>query len=174
MNFELGRVAADERIILDRLLQLYLYEIGMEPCADGLIDWGESLDDFFTGQEHMPLFLKVDGGIVGFALVKLNRRLVGADGHTPVSANFVGEFFVLRPHRRRKFGTNAARRIFTQYLGSWMISCWPDPGRVRFWRHVARECAESIVREYGPDEYKGFPGQHVWVIDTAKCEDQSP
>ena len=59
----------------------------------------------------MPLLLRVNSSIVGFAL--LNRH-----DHTdrPLDRN-MAEFFVLRKHRRSGAGTAAAQAIFTPLSG---------------------------------------------------------
>ena len=60
MNLQLEHVETDKRVILERLLQFKLYEGGMEPGADGLIDWGEPLDKFFSDPGCVPLFFTVE------------------------------------------------------------------------------------------------------------------
>lgn len=61
----------------------------------------------------MPLLLRVNSNIVGFAL--LNRH-----NHTdrPLDRN-MAEFFILRKHRRGGAGTAAAQAIFSRYPGVW-------------------------------------------------------
>ena len=143
------------------MLQLELYDIGMDPGPDGLIDWGESLDNFFTDSSCVPLFLKVGGQVVGFALLKLNRGLPGPDGCTRRRANLIAEFYVMRPHRRKGIGTRAMDLILKQFPGAWTVTTWPDPRRVAFWRRIATDRG----REFAPGEHNGFPGQYVWVIE---------
>ena len=77
MDLQLMRVDTGSRVILERLLQLSLYEGGMEPGPDGLIDWGEPLDKFFADPACVPLFFTVGGRLGGFALAKLDRRPTG-------------------------------------------------------------------------------------------------
>lgn len=71
MKLKLVNVGSERRIILERLLQLMLYEGGMEPGANGLIDWGESLDSYFVESMNIPLFFTTEDKFVGFALIKL-------------------------------------------------------------------------------------------------------
>lgn len=165
MNVQLECVDPSKSVVLDRLLQLHLYEIGMNPGADGLIEWGEPLDKFFSDPTCVPLFITVEGQMAGFALIKLDHRPTGPDGKTPVSANLIEEFHVLRPYRRRGVGTRAADLIFRQHPGRWMITCHPDGTRVAFWRHVVIERPDVHGVEFAPDDHKGYPGQHVWVIE---------
>ena len=153
MDLRLTRVDTGSRVILERLLQLSLYEGGMEPGPDGLIDWGEPLDKFLTDPACVPLFFTVEGRLAGFALVKLDRRPTGPDGKTPVSANFIEEFYVMRPHRRKGIGTRAADLILRQYPGRWMVSTWPGRVAVRFWHHVATGRADVNGVEFGPGDW---------------------
>jgi predicted acetyltransferase len=165
MDLKLRRVDPASREILERLLQFELYDVGMEPGPDGIIDWGESLDTFFAGPSHVPLFLEVDGEVAGFTLVKLGRSPPGPDGRTPVRSNVVEEFYVTRPHRRKGIGTAAMDLIFKQFPGRWTITTWPDDQRVGFWRHVATMRASLSGKEFAPGEHRGYPGQYVWIIE---------
>ena len=142
----------------------------MDPCPDGLIDWGESLDKFFTDSSHLPLFFVVDGKVAGFALLKLNRSSTGPDGKTPTRSNVVEEFYVMRPHRRKGIGTRTMDLILKELPGQWIVTTWPDKQRVDFWSHVAigRRVIDGL--EFEPDEHKGYPGQYVWIIDPNKSD----
>lgn len=167
MTMTVKLAQAHEADVIRGLLQLHLYEVGMEPGPDGLIDWGEPLDEFFTSPGHVPLLFQDDNGLVGFALVRLNCELAGVDGKTIVTTNFMEEFFILRPHRRKKLGTRAADLIFEMYPGRWTVTCWPGHKGEGFWRHVATARPSVRGREFRPDEHKGWPGQCVWVIEPA-------
>jgi len=168
MNLELRRVDAGSRTILERLLQFELYEVGMDPEPDGLIDWGESLDMFFTDSSHVALFFMMDGQIAGFALLKLSRNPTGPDGRTPTRSNLVEEFYVMRPHRRKGVGTLSMDLVLKEFPTQWTITTWPDQRRVAFWRHVATRSGTFNAREFGPDEHRGYPGQYVWIMEPNK------
>jgi len=166
MQLDLNLVNPERRIVLERLLQLMLYEGGMEPDTDGLIDWGESLDTYFGESMNVPLFFTMEDRIVGFALLKLGRMLKGPDGNGNIRMNVIVEFFIKRPWRRKGIGTAGAHMIFDRYRGQWAITTWPDDARTRFWRHVATGYKRGSSHEFSPGEHKGFPGQFVWVVDT--------
>ena len=163
----LERADPDRRPILERLLQFELYEIGLNPGPDGLIDWGESLDDFFADPSAIPYLFTMDGNVVGFALVRLGRRLMGPDDRTPLIANLIEEFYVSRPWRRRGVGTLAIRHITDRHPGPWIATTWPDEGRVAFWRRVTLGREREGARVYEPGEHRGFPGQYVFVVTSA-------
>jgi len=166
MQLNVDLVKLEKRIVLERLLQLMLYEGGMEPGADGLIDWGESLDSYFGESMNVPLFFMMEGRIVGFTLIKLGRMLKGPDGHSNIKMNVIEEFFIVRPWRRKGIGTAAAHMILNRYRGQWAITTFPDDARTRFWRHVATGYKQGKSHEFSPGEHMGFPGQFVWMIDT--------
>ena len=166
MELRIEKAEASEAAVVDRLLQFTLYEGGMDPDPDGRIDWGEPLERFFTRPDFVPLLFREDDQLVGFALVKLNRRPTGPDGKTPVESNFIEEFCILRPRRRRGLGTRAFDVILERYPGRWMTSTWP--GGEGFWHHVVMDRPEVNGREYKPDENKGYPGQWVWVVEAGE------
>jgi len=171
MNLELERVDSDKRATLERLLQFELYEVGLDPGADGLIDWGEPLDRFFAGSSCVPLFLKLDGEVAGFVLLKLERELTGADGTSKGTASLIAEFYVMRPHRRKGVGRHAVGLILEGFPGRWVVTTWPDAVRVAFWRHAVTGRRALDVREFGPGEHKGFPGQYVWDMEPTKSNE---
>ena len=108
--------------------------MGMDPEPDGLIDWGESLDNFFTDSSHVPFFFEVDGQVAGFALLKLNRNPTGPDGKIPIRSNVVEDFYIMRPYRRQRIGTRAIDLILKEFPGRWIVTTWPNERRVSFWR----------------------------------------
>lgn len=138
----------------------------MEPGANGFIDWGESLDSYFVGSMHIPLFFTTEDKLVGFALIKLKQTLKGLDGQSDTMINIIVEFYVIRPWRRKGIGTTAAHMILDRYPGQWVITTWPNDVRVRFWHHVVTQYKQGKVHEFSPGEHKGFPGQFVWVVEN--------
>ena len=73
-------VSAAERPVIDNLLQLYLHDFSElarlgspygEVNEDGLFNYKPSLESYWQGSDHVPLMIRADGRIAGFAL--LNR-----------------------------------------------------------------------------------------------------
>ena len=157
--------------IIERLLQFHLYECGAEPGQDGMIDWGEPMERFFTDPACVPLLFRDDDELVGFAFVKLDRRLASPDGQTPIAANLIEEFFILRSHRRKGLGTLATDLILDRYPGRWSVTTWPDTcagASARFWHYLTITRSGLDTREFGPGDHKGFPGQYVWVVEPKR------
>jgi predicted acetyltransferase len=81
----------------------------------------------------------------------------------------IGEFFVLRCHRRRGVGTRAARMLFARFPGRWEVAelSW-NVAAQRFWRPLIRRCAVD-----GVIERRRRHGDLVFVVqhfETAKWE----
>jgi predicted acetyltransferase len=64
----------------------------------------------------MSFFVRVDGVLAGFALVR-NDAFFAGEGTRDIS-----EFFILRRHRRRGVGTEVARPVFDRYPGKWEVT----------------------------------------------------
>ena len=166
MGLELRKVDAEHRVVLERLLQFHLYETGMEPGPEGLVDWGESLDPFFCDSNFLALFIVWQGQDAGFVLAKLDHSPPDPSTGEPIRVHFIEEYFLLRPHRRQGLGTQAFDQMTVAYPGPWLVSTHPDEARVAFWRHVAVGRPGAQGKEFTPDEQKVFPGQFVWCMPT--------
>ncbi|HWQ28883.1 MAG TPA: GNAT family N-acetyltransferase [Dehalococcoidia bacterium] len=124
-----------ERPVVERLLQLYLYDLseftGADVGPEGLFPYPH-LDQYWSGGASKALLLRSSGHLVGLALVRaLDDPLV------PHDAWEMAEFFVLRGHRRRGIGTEAAMTIFDGFRGHWQVRelARNTPAQA-FWRRV--------------------------------------
>ena len=150
--------------VLENVLQLYLYEIGLEPEVDGHIDYGESVTKYVDKPDHIAYFITEDEKCVGIMMAKLDRTLTIEDGVTTEEINIITEFFVYRPYRKKGVGTTAALQLLSKHPGKWYTTTWPRDNSVAFWRTLSAKVESS--KEYAPDEHKGFPGQFVWELNT--------
>jgi predicted acetyltransferase len=127
------RHAADaDRPVIERLLELYLYdlaEVHSFPIGpDGRYRY-ERLDEFW----HHPYLLFSGDDIAGFALVIERCPITGRE-----PCFFMAEFFVLRPYRRRGFGTEAARKVLAAHRGLWHVAVMAtNPPAMSFWQKLA-------------------------------------
>jgi predicted acetyltransferase len=138
MNLELVPANAADRPAIDNLLQLYIHDFSEHWAgrSEGeLLDTGRfpdyPLDKYWSDPGCVPLLLRVDGKLAGFAL--LNQQ-----GHVgrPVDRN-MAEFFVVRKHRRAGLGRIAAHQIFTRYPGQWEVAvARRNVAALAFWRRV--------------------------------------
>ena len=69
------------------------------------------LDDYWNEPGRIPLLIRREGYIAGFALL----NTVTHSGH-PADRN-MAEFFIVRKHRRNGVGLAVAREIFSRYPG---------------------------------------------------------
>src|SRR5262249_4483517 len=151
MKIELRQARSHEFPILERLMQLYLYDfaaIDDWPIADdGRYGNATTLASFWKDPQMMSFFVRVDGVPAGFVLVPTGAYS-GGEGPRDVS-----EFFTLRPPRRRGVGTEVARRVFDRYPGKWEVTQLArNVDAQAFWRRV--------IGEYTGGRYDERPRPH--------------
>jgi predicted acetyltransferase len=128
-----------ERATLENLFQLYVHDFSEfwdgrpegELGDDGRFEPYSELDAYWREADRIPLLLRLDGRLVGFALV----NAVGHGGG-PVDRN-MAEFFIARKHRRGGVGTAAAGAVFSLYSGQWETAvARANIAALAFWRHA--------------------------------------
>ncbi len=141
-------VPLEQKPVLARLLQMYLYEFTQyEPWT--ISDTGEYayryLDAYWApwpGEERYPLLIRTEGELAGFAMV---RAVNGS--------NVMAEFFVLRKFRRRGIGSVAAKAVFRRFPGSWIVHEHPKnlPAQ-EFWpKVIASLTPRDFLQEVSAD-----------------------
>ncbi|MDP1625808.1 GNAT family N-acetyltransferase [Parvibaculum sp.] len=127
----------DEKPVLANLMQLYIHDFsehwaGMangELQNDGRFPAYPHLDAYWSDPARIPLLLRREGVLIGFAL--LNDH---AHGGVAVDRN-MAEFFIVRKHRRGGMGTAAAHAVFSRYPGSWEAAvARRNLAALAFWR----------------------------------------
>lgn len=134
-DWTLSDVVESERALLERLLQLYLYdfsEIDHDDVGEnGLFDY-DVLDRYGREPGYYALLLRVRGKPAGFALVD-DRSSWPDSAHR----HSIHEFHVLRRYRRAGYGLAMAWAIFDRYPGAWQIEqIGPNVDAQAFWRRV--------------------------------------
>jgi predicted acetyltransferase len=140
-SVEVTIAAAHERLAFENLMQLYTHDFSTQwydrPTGE-VDDEGRfpayPLDAYWREADHVPLLLRSNSRIIGFAL--LNRV-----PHTdrPIDRN-MAEFFVLRKHRRTGAGTAAAQAILSRYPGIWEAAiARRNVTGLAFWRKAIGE-----------------------------------
>jgi predicted acetyltransferase len=135
-DIEVTVAAAHERSVLQNLLQLYMHDFSEHWAGrpDGEIgDDGRfapyPLDAYWEEPNHVPLLLRSNGHLIGFALLDRTSHT----GHA-LDRN-MREFFILRKHRRSGAGTAAAQAIFSRYPGRWETAiARRNTAALPFWR----------------------------------------
>jgi predicted acetyltransferase len=168
-------VPSAQRLVLDRLLQLYKYDFSeFAPIGSPYGEVDEEggftypgLDSYWQEGGRIPLLIRADDHLAGFALLNQWSALGRPLDHG------VAEFFVLRKYRRARVGTRAALLIFRRYPGRWEVGvAWHNPPALAFWRSVAEEAAPGKVEEMGGDG-KRWAGP-VLCFDTAPRQSAVP
>lgn len=105
--------------IIANLLQLYAHDFSsfydIEPGPDGRFEYS-TLPLYFTEPHRHPFLIRANGELAGFALITKGSQISG--NHTSWD---VAEFFVLRGHRGRGIGLNAALALWRQFPGPWEV-----------------------------------------------------
>src|SRR4029434_8719504 len=148
MKIELRQARSHEFTILERRMQLYLYDfaaIDDWPIADdGRYGNAATIESFWSDPRMTSFFVRVDGVLAGFVLVRDGAYFAG-DGTRDISG-----FFILRRHRRRGIGTEVARRGFDRFRGKWEVTqLTSNVDAQAFWRRV--------IGHYTGDRYEEGP-----------------
>ena len=148
MRVTVEPVAFGDKAVLRRLMQLYLHDMS-EFTGDDVDAHGEFAYRYFdhywapdAGEERYPLFIRADGSLAGFALV----RKVGDEWQ-------MAEFFVMRRFRRSGIGGEAAVMVFRRFAGPWFVHQLERnlPAQA-FWPRVIDAFTSGAV-EQGRDEW---------------------
>lgn len=130
--------APDDRVVLERLLELYSYDfseiVGSDVDDQGIYGY-RSLDLYWTEPERSPFLIRVDGHWAGFALVRAGEP------------HDMAEFFIMRKYRRSAIGRTAVVNIISRFPGRWQIRQVPaNQQAIEFWRTVIpAEFEESLI-----------------------------
>ena len=134
LSVVLEPVVGEKSEVLANLIQLYAYDfseyVHLELNERGQFD--VPLEDiWWSRDDHHAFFFRVEGKLVGFALVSRGSRVNDATSGAQVTdatsgaqvtdVMDVAEFFVIRSARRKAIGTIAAHALFAKFPGRWEI-----------------------------------------------------
>lgn len=140
--------AFESKVVLERLMQLYLYELSPYTRdrigPDGLFEY-RYLDLYWQEEDRRPFLIRSESQLAGFCLVRT---------HVPglliptQPTNHIAEFFVLKANRRRGIGTAAARQVFDRFPGHWEVSQIRGHEHARaFWRKTINDYTQGGFTE---------------------------
>jgi predicted acetyltransferase len=147
MNISLTPISLKEKSILQRLMQIYLYDF-TEFTENELDKFGKypfALTEFWNNPHRLPFLIRVDDQIAGFVLVGLQATSLIVP---PKKVNFIAEFFVLKKHRKHGVGEFAARWVFDQFPGDWEVDQIAEnlPAQA-FWRKIIARYTNGQFQE---------------------------
>ena len=165
MNIKIKLAAFEEKSIIGRMLDLYLYDLSEFSGGDlnkhGVFGY-HYLDLYWIDEERFPYIIRVNGKLAGFVLV-------GAHIVTEEAERTISEFFVLRKFRKKQVGTNAARQVFDLHPGIWEVRTFSgNKPAIEFWGKVIREASRGSFK-FLKDGYGSWGGP-LWTFSNNKAE----
>ena len=152
MTTILVEATVDDKSIIVRLLQLYMYDFS-EYTLDDVNAHAEyvynRLDYYWTENDRYAFLIKTDGKISGFALVRTENK----DGS---KINSITEYFILRKYRKHGIGKNVAQELFRKFPGNWkvaVLNC--NTLGLIFWENVINEITDSNYEKIDKKEWPG-------------------
>jgi predicted acetyltransferase len=137
-DVQVSRATLEDHGALANLMQFYIHDFSEFWSGTPQGELGEDgrfepypLDAYWREPSRIPLLLRLDGRLAGFALLN-------AVGHAaePIDRN-MAEFFIVRKHRRGGVGTAAARKIFSLHPGRWEVAvARRNLAALPFWRQA--------------------------------------
>jgi predicted acetyltransferase len=147
-------VEYEHKSTLRNLLELYKYDFSEFDPEDvnenGLFEY-MYLDHYWTEEGRHPLFIRVDGKLAGFALV----RMMGTNEHSqPIYS--MAEFFIMKKYRKLGIGIIASNEIFNRFRGIWKVAQIENnkPAQI-FWRKAIERYTNDNFQEVRDDEWEG-------------------
>jgi predicted acetyltransferase len=146
MVIQVVEIPTEQKPVLERLMQLYIYEFseseGFDVNQDGLYEYkGAGVDSYWSEPDRHPFLIYVGEQIAGFVLVNCHTCLKENEG-----ARSIAEFFVMRKYRRKAVGKRVAFHLFDKFPGKWEIrQMQTNAAGQAFWR--------SVIDEYMGDRF---------------------
>jgi predicted acetyltransferase len=142
MNVALQPLSSADEPVMNRLMQLYVYDfsefMGLDIADDGIFFSGESQGTYHPEPRRHAFLLRVDGRLAGFVILDEKSRLTGDPDVVDVA-----QFFVMRKYRRQGVGAMAAVRAFDLFPRKWEVrQTASNVAATAFWR-------ETIARYTG-------------------------
>lgn len=148
------KVQYDQKSTLRNLLELYKYDFSEFDPEDvnenGLYDY-MYLDHYWAEKGRHPFFIRVDGKLAGFALV----RELGTNEHNQLIYS-VAEFFVMKKYRKLGVGQHASYELFNEFSGIWKVAQIETNKPAHFfWRKIIGKYTNNNFQEVREDDWEG-------------------
>ncbi len=169
MHIEIKPASVEERPILRRLMELYLYDFSDLDGADigplGVFDY-PFLDLYWVEDGRFPYLVRVDGQLAGFALVSRYNYKTGNKDSWAMS-----EFFIMRKYRHQGVGEHVAHWVFNHHPGAWQVSeVTQNQAAVTFWRKVIARYSGENFEEYLLDNERWHGPVQAFIAFSPQAE----
>ena len=119
MDVNVRSAKTREKVIVENLMQYYLHDFSefedLQIRDDGRFEY-QYLDHYWEDPNRYPFLIRSDGKLSGFALLRFGMEMPS----TTAQMELV-EFFIVRNHRRRGIGTEAAKKLWDLFPGHWIV-----------------------------------------------------
>ncbi|MCL2855823.1 MAG: GNAT family N-acetyltransferase [Defluviitaleaceae bacterium] len=161
MTISIDPVKAEEKFVFIQLMNLYDYDF-TEFTDNDINPYGYYdnlyIDHLWTEDSRHGFFIRVDGKLAGFAIVRRN-----SDGNFSFvddkTAHHINQFFVMKKYRRKGVGQFAAKAMFDKFRGQWEVCQMGNntPAR-KFWKGVIAEYTQNKYAEHSNEagDWVGF------------------
>jgi len=146
MNFTLLQASNDHKIVMQNLMQFYIYDFSEYVKYDvednGLFAPYPDLKDYWEGDNNkFPYIIKKNDKYVGFVLVKF----ISSKDRSYFS---IAEFFILKKYRHEGIGKAVAIKVFNLHKGQWEVYQKDSnkPAQI-FWNKVISEYTKGQFKE---------------------------
>lgn len=117
-TFTVVNAPVQEKQALKRLMELYIYDFSeflpIDVDAEGFFGY-PYFDEYWSAPARHPFFIKVDGKLAGFVLV----RSFPDQSNEPIYS--IAEFFIMKRYRRNGIGRAVSHQIFRMFPGKWEV-----------------------------------------------------
>ncbi len=156
MSVVIKQAPIEQKPVLERLMQLYLYDLSEVDDAGDLNDQGvwdrddKYFDLYWDEPGRTPFVIYSDNKIAGFILINEHFNIPENEG-----GKAIAEFFILRRYRNKGVGKTAAFEIFDKFPGKWEVDvASTHPDSEKFW--------EKVIREYTNGKFTKVSGTENW------------
>jgi len=162
-SIEISVARPEDKAAIANLMQLYVHDFSEQWAGTErgeLQDDGRfadyPLDDYWHEPNRIPLLLRRDAHLIGFALINAHAHSGRALDRS------MAEFFIVRKHRRDGVGTEAARRIFDLYPGWWEAAiARRNTAALAFWRKAINGHPHAVEIEESDASDDNWNGQII-------------
>jgi predicted acetyltransferase len=152
MNIAMELMKMEQKILFERLFELYCYEFSLYENSLSLNDEGlyhpPRLESYFSDSSYEKYFIKADNNIAGFVIVHKT-----IESGFPIST--ISEFFVMKKYQGQGIGQAIAKQVFNLCPGHWQVrqheKNYPSQA---FWRCVIKEYTNNRFYEKSTPRFR--------------------